>query len=771
MTSKHCFSKILKEDFRHKIWMLVLSCIGNILAILVFYLLWSGRRPYYGDEAEAMRLYTQATTLQNFFGYIVVISGAIIAVAGAFIVGLSGFRYVFHRDMVDNYHSMPVKRRTLFLAGWLNGFLIWFVPYLVCMLTTMMMGIIRLGQLKEAFGAAEGITEELTAAFAGLTGGVICREVLLTLLTMVVVFLLVYHLILLSVMLCGNLLNTLVTAGTLGIGIFSLYGIGILFCEYYLDTFMASVSNTYLYLTYGSPLVSGLRLLMLRGGNDDMGRTFFLCLFVNLAIALAMGVLAAIVYNRRPSELAEQGLRNRPVKYAVQISVSLGLGAVCWFLFHSMAFDFADASEGAAMVWGIFGGLLAVILAFGVLDIIFSMDFKAFFSHRALMAVSAAGVVLFGLTFSLDWMNYDGYLPEKEDIAGIALMGYRGTGDLPFGEPYREILAGMNYTDSEVIYDFLSTAVDAQRTGYSPESEGRGAIRNERLYTKITLENGRSYYREYTVYNYDCEAALEILASSEYQNRFIRIPEQDALSAYCLDVGTQLDSRSLWVNQGDISQEAVLEICEAFNLDAAEQPELMIRQDGRGICRVEMFVYDGNKNLRRRFTVFESMTHTIEAMRKNGLESLVEIPSAEDISEIRLELNVWPSELEPGMDLIEMAREWYGVWPEDEVPQPQSPAGDGVEASATSEKASVAWTEDDRLYLSITDRNEIAELEKLLCYTSSWNGSGAFGRGRTGVSVSFWTEDGSTEIYNAGASIQEGTLPEKYILRFGELMK
>ena len=31
MTSKRCFFKLMKEDFRHKIWMLALSILGNLL--------------------------------------------------------------------------------------------------------------------------------------------------------------------------------------------------------------------------------------------------------------------------------------------------------------------------------------------------------------------------------------------------------------------------------------------------------------------------------------------------------------------------------------------------------------------------------------------------------------------------------------------------------------------------------------------------------------------------------------------------------------------
>lgn len=37
----------MKEDFRHKIWMLALSILGNLLAIPVAYFLYGSSVPYY----------------------------------------------------------------------------------------------------------------------------------------------------------------------------------------------------------------------------------------------------------------------------------------------------------------------------------------------------------------------------------------------------------------------------------------------------------------------------------------------------------------------------------------------------------------------------------------------------------------------------------------------------------------------------------------------------------------------------------------------------
>ena len=160
MTSKLCFSKVLRENFRHKTWMLALSGLGNMLAIPVAFLMYTGRRSYYADYSAAAALAVTASNLKGFFTSVLPVTAGIIAIAGAMIVGLFGFRYVFHRNMTDTWHSMPVKRRTLFLAGWLNGLLIWLVPFLVSLLITLIAGETRLASLRHQFEALTVVTAE-----------------------------------------------------------------------------------------------------------------------------------------------------------------------------------------------------------------------------------------------------------------------------------------------------------------------------------------------------------------------------------------------------------------------------------------------------------------------------------------------------------------------------------------------------------------------------------------------------------------------------------
>ena len=154
MTSKNFFFKVMKEDLRHKIWMLALSALGSFLILTVAWLIWRSNQAGVEEmAAEGIRFrgmdsreYLIGETV-SFFREYVSMTGGIVAIAGAVITGLFGFRFVFHKNMVDAYHSLPVKRDALFGACFLNGFLLWFLPFIAFYLPTLALAAGFLGKL------------------------------------------------------------------------------------------------------------------------------------------------------------------------------------------------------------------------------------------------------------------------------------------------------------------------------------------------------------------------------------------------------------------------------------------------------------------------------------------------------------------------------------------------------------------------------------------------------------------------------------------------
>lgn len=770
MTSKHCFFKMMREDFRHKIWMLALSVLGNMLAIPVVYLIGTGHWAGMDSMGSVRYLVRQTNEIGEFFLEIVMISGGFVAIAGALIVGLAGFRYVFHRNMVDTWHSLPVKRSTYFWINWLNGFLIWFMPFLVSFGFTLLLGLGRLSAIRGRLAGLMMNEEESLIASQCVTGGWLTANALVSLLALIVVFLLVYHLVLLAVMLCGNVLNTMVTAATLGVGAISVDLLFSGFCTTYFDTFVDFSNRSYNGVAYASPLISSILLLYRRVACFEVGEEiiFWGSCILNLVIALALGALSFLAYLKRLSELAEQGLKMKPIRFLLQIMVSLASAMGGWLLFYAIG-------DSARLAWGIFGAVLAGGVSFGVMDIIFHMEFKAFFAHKVLMGLTVAAGIFTGLLFYFDWPGYDTYLPDREDIAEIAVYSNLRSNSNNYVYAVQDAAHPLNRVhirDNAAAYTFLEAAVGAESEQdyfYSDSSEA--------IYTKVTLNSGRTYYRLYRVYRSSSEPAGALLCSPEYLNINFRIEQEEKQNYTAIRLSRSGLNQELQTDTQEGTQ--LLEaVCEAYNQDLEENPEAFIYGDGRLFCTIRL--EDRNYNSRRVLEVFEGMEHTREALRQQGFEQYAEPVALEDVEEIQLQLGYRYLEEGDTWDPVAIARDVYGVWPETEstgisgeeaenadIYDQAYPAVDfGVYDQPYSTERGAPYGE--YVGLSITDEDEIRELLELISYSDgrSYTG-GAF---RTGIVdqialVLLGEED--EEILSV--YIPFGVLPEKYILRFGTL--
>jgi len=741
---------MMREDFRHKIWMFALSVLGNMLAIPVVYLLSTG----YGYGAEtAVNLTNQANDLEILFGPVLLGTGGIVAIIGALIVGLSEFRYLFHRNMVDTYHSIPVRRSTLFWANWLNGFLTWFVPFFVSLFATLLLALSRLGALRDSLGGLVLNAMEKEMVSGWVTEGGLIANALLSLLALTTAFLLVYHLVLLAVMLCGNVLNTLVMAASLGVGAITVYFLIQAFCTMYFDTYLSDVAPGYAKVEYASPLFSSVLLLFWRAINFDTGEeaAFWAACSLDLIIALALGALALWVYLKRPSELAEQGVRIKPVRFLIQIMVTLGAAMSGWLLFYIIG-------DSMGLAWAVFGTVLAGTVTFGVLDIIFHMDFKAFFAHKLQMVLTVAAGILIGFMFYCDWLGYDRYLPDKEAIAEIAVYDSSCSNTFFYGyykSDEEHPLNAVHIRDREAAYAFLETAVGA---GSSPESEDDGDYGTaESIIAKVTLNSGRTYYRSYSVSSGSSDPAFALLSTSEYLDANFRIRQEEKYEEIMLERNQLAESVQTGTREGAMLYEALR---EAYNRDLEESPEVFIRGGGRRLCRIVLYGRDYSH--RRFLDVYEDMKYTREALRQQGFGTMAEPMAPEDVEEIQLSLGYRQDGYE-AEDLVEWARGIYGVWPKEDTGTEAAeifdePAGEAVETYDSREE--------QEIILRVTDRAEIEELLELISYCDT-RFSSAFRPWEVGYVAIVAAEDGEDQYYNV--TIPAGSLPEKYILRFGTL--
>lgn len=741
MTSKHLFFRSMKEDLRHKLWMIALSLLGSFLSLPVMYLIRQNTRNTHLADINALKK-SYFPGVLDFFGEDMLVSAGFIAIAGACIVGFFGFRYLFHRNMVDTYHSLPVKRRTLFLVNYLDGLIIWLVPFMLCLMITLVI----------ALCGGDGILFKTDSMFSleRLIG-----ETLLSAGVLLLAFLLVYHLVLVAVMLSGNVLNTIVTTGIIGTVVMAAY----ILCLSFLITYQESycgIGTQADKLCFTSPLISGIHVLYCRANIDGMKGVPGILAW-NLVMVIALGIVAYMLYLRRASELAEQGVKNRAAVFLMRSATAIVSAMGGWLVFVWIT---GQEDGQYSLAWGIFGALLAGILVFGVLDIIFQMDFKAFFAHKSLMLVSTLLAVGIGCTYHFDWMGYDTYLPEKEQIASLSAEAGLSNRICYDDELFFE---QSQYKDRESIYEFLKTGVENQDKTFAKRYyKYEGIYLNvDTMPVKVTLTNGRSYYRYYTYEQKDAEVILPIVNSREYIDAAYRITEE--MIRDCREI--RIES----ADKGQNSKDSIMitEICNAYNQDLDENPRGVMYGDGRLLAQVRLYMNHAISMVV--LDVYEGMKHTMAAMEHAGLGEYLAVIDTQEVNSITLWLGYddWMKEEGKTVDYELWAREHFRVFDEAVT------TGDAGYSTWSTEdfeidSQSMAYVKDvsenGEVQLVITKEEEIKELMALMNYETPYFGRGIFHKEYIG-GIYVETKDGKT--YEV--TIKEGTLPEKYILRFGEL--
>lgn len=772
MISKGLFLKGMREDLRHRIWLLALSLLGSFLAMPVVWLL------RYSD-VDLSAIHTRITemtsqeyqeavsgsisSLADYFSQELMLSASLITLACAVFTGLEGFHYLQQKSMVDTYHSLPVSRAQLFGIKYVNGLLIWLVPYLFCTALALALSGVLLAQV----GGTRGIPGLIMEAGKNT-------------LVLLVAFLLVYHLMLLATMLTGNMLNTLTVAVTLGCGAICTYGMTLGFMTTFFHTYYARTGGLAA-IVYASPLVSPFLLVNSRVDadfqiSDSLTTTALLC----LATALALGALAWFSYRKRPSERAGKGLELQWIAWPLRLIVSILGGMGGWLLMYYLVRD-----SGYPSAWCLFGALLTGTMAYGVLDVIFAMDFKAFFRHKWSMGASMLIMLLICAGFQEDWIGYDCFLPDQGQIreASIACRAYA------YGSNPGRVLDGVRLTDSQQIHAFLERGIENMRgRAHKPETasvaeayEG-DSFAADKIFARVVLENGRSYYRIYSYYEWDADVVLPLLCSEEYANGAFGLGDElvESCEYVRFTSGTGRDSiqSEVW------EKELIRELVQAYNQDLSENPQAVVLGQGRllGQMILKTVSVQSFGNICS-VDILENMTHIQAVMEKNGIRVFCQPREAEEVESITFLVDgsgYWyngDASISPAERSI---RGHFGVFPEN-LPESYGdetdsgaenlPESYGDETDSGAERlpengyeAGVPSTWEAQLYsFTVTDPEEIARVLPLIQYSDTSRQGGVFSEGLV-QDVRILDRRGM----EWGVCLRRGALPEELIQRFLE---
>lgn len=601
MTSKSFSSKgLLGNSMRRSLWALVLSSVGFFLSLLLPALM--TMQNALEQRARDLKELSQAhveINWQNAMNNAASMLGGgnlfvkIVFIVLAVVCGVAMFAYLHSRQKVDFYHSLPISRTRLFANNFLTGVVCTFSTYLVMLAITV--------GCAYAMGCGEAVRWD------EIGGAVLCN---------LIVFLLIYALTVLTTVICGN---TIITLLLLAWVFFSPMLVRVLqFCLFYkfYDTFTANAGQlvgairltpvVQYFVLHGTHYIGEHVIGVLQPGESALG------LLVGYLVAAAVvTALALFLFRIRKSERAGTALAFTPTKLPIKVYMCLVMGVAFGWVFGMIAGNF----------WFWPGLVVGTVLFHWIVEIIYAFDFRAIFAKPlhllAILVVLVAGM----LAMQFDVTGYDTWLPDRDDLTAVDINGS--------GEP-----ALTDPSNIDAVHRLMEIGVQAMQ---EEDTDGDGSL----SYTFVTVNcqmGSRTAARQYMLPETEEVIALldQIEQSEEYKRAKWSLfnfdtastdPERQPMITVNVETADGISSVELR-QPGQITQ-----VIETLREEA-----LAGTQDSRPVMDVELYYLDseGDQEYCGTASVTEANTRTLALIEQ--LTGLTPVPMrAEDIDQMWIE--------------------------------------------------------------------------------------------------------------------------------------
>ena len=600
MTSKNFSSKgLLGNSMRRSLWALVLSGVGFFLSLLLPALMTmqNALEQRVLDLKEIPQAHVEINWQNAMNNAASMLGGGNLFVKIVFIVlavvcGVAMFAYLHSRQKVDFYHSLPISRTRLFANNFLTGVVCTFSTYLVMLAITV--------GCAYAMGCGEAVRWD------EIGGAILCN---------LIVFLLIYALTVLTTVICGN---TIITLLLLAWVFFSPMLVRVLqFCLFdkFYDTFTANAGQlvgairltpvVQYFVLHGTHYIGEHVMGVLQPGESALG------LLIGYLIAAAVvTALALFLFRIRKSERAGTALAFTPTKLPIKVYMCLVMGVAFGWVFGMIAGNF----------WFWPGLVVGTVLFHWIVEIIYAFDFRAIFARPlhllAILVVLVAGM----LAMQFDVTGYDTWLPDRDDLTAVDI---NGSGEPTLTDP----------ANIDAVHRLMEIGVQAMQ---EEDTDGDGSL----SYTQVTVRcqmGSRTAARQYRIPETEEVIALldQIEQSEEYKRAKWPLfnfdtastdPERQPMITVNVETADGISSVELH-QPGQITQ-----VIETLREEALAET-----QDSRPVMGVELYYLDseGDQEYCGTASVTEANTRTLALIEQ--LTGLTPVPMrAEDISSLQI---------------------------------------------------------------------------------------------------------------------------------------
>lgn len=596
----------MRENGKRRLWLFALLSFVMLLCYPMMTVLMLNR---YADGTAA-----SFVTRQGVGHDVLGITGGatiFLLTVGGILCAAEGFSWIYSRKKIDMYLSQPITTGRRFFMTYINGILLYFIPYLVSVFLSL-----------------------LIIAGAGASTASLFVDVLFTLPVALIYFLAIYHLTLLAMMLGGK-------RGMAGVFV----GMGMLYdpilrlvLESYFSTYFSTYMNHVEKRQYFSPVcrmfvmldesgfMAGDEAVQVGKVVESLIRPMLPDLFALLAEAVILGGIAYWCYKKRPMEAVSQAVAFPGIKGPVKVLLMVFAG-----LIGSQAFCAVAGSNGFFVAFS--GLLLGILFCQALLEIVYESDLKAFHRHKKSFAVGALAAVSVYLFFALDLGGYDTWVPKEKDVESAAIeIAFSNRYNFSFVNDKGERIWGeqcgldtMNMTD---VSSVLSLAADSMGKNAGEQNEDTRL----RCDVKYKMKNGREKYRSFYI-DYEKEkTVLDILfANEEYKAGMNQVLSEEMDRIF--------ERSRAYYNNGmqerEIADKNALPLLRAYRQDLRDMSFTDIR-DALPCGTIKLrYRTDDLQEYDLEYPVFSSYTRTVEYLREKNMELYLSI-DPEAVESIRV---------------------------------------------------------------------------------------------------------------------------------------
>lgn len=389
MTSKILSINLLRDDFKRRIGCFLVMSLAFFILFPVSTLLVIDSAKTIGDLQCYSKLYTYMIDMTVIM--------TMITIVGAFICAFSGFGYLFSKKEVDFYHSIPIKRETLFCVRYINGILYFSIPYAINICLSL-----------------------LLIAIKGEFDGTFVSVLIQLFFFHVANFLLIYTITIVAVFLTGRAVMSAIISFSIMLYIPCIAAlIDAIVSRYYYSICSWDTGITDV-LMQCSPIVSYgnytdyITGFSVKSGVEEAFRVGVTQIGGTLIATGLFIVLAIFLYRIRPSEAAERSIAFPKMKAVIRVLFVLPLSVASGYFFHSIVgYD----SNG----WYIFGILSGFLFFNFIIELIFNNDIHSIVLKKKQLAICFGLVILLSVFARGDILGYNSYIPAIDQIESVTV--------------------------------------------------------------------------------------------------------------------------------------------------------------------------------------------------------------------------------------------------------------------------------------------------------------------------------------------------------------